>query len=130
MKWWEEHLSFPLPKRRRFARRKRLSVSKMNGETMLLYQDIGFWRDLVAEKMQGSRFLVRTERDSFTDLIENSTMPVFTADFFQNSAQSRASGEDRVTVPITEPEFNVSYDLVCNRANLSKWRTLFRPSDL
>ena len=36
-KWGEEHLSFLLPKRHRFARRKHLSVSEMNGENMLLF---------------------------------------------------------------------------------------------
>ena len=48
-KWREEHLSFLLPKRHRFARRKTLSVCEMNGENMLLFQDIGFWHDLVVE---------------------------------------------------------------------------------
>lgn len=52
--WGEEHLSFLLPKRHRFARRKSLSVSEMNGENMLLFQDIGFWHDLVVEKMPES----------------------------------------------------------------------------
>ena len=79
-KWGEEHLSFLLPKRHRFARRKSLSVSEMNGENMLLFQDIGFWHDLVVEKMPDSRFLVQTERYTFLELIENSTMPVFTTD--------------------------------------------------
>ena len=66
-KWCEEHLSFLLPKRHRFARRKSLSVSEMNGENMLLFQDIGFWHDLVVEKMPDSRFLVQTERYTFLD---------------------------------------------------------------
>lgn len=119
-KWGEEHLSFLLPKRHRFARRKSLSVSEMNGENMLLFQDIGFWHDLVEEKMPDSRFLVQTERYTFMELIENSTMPVFTSDYFCNSFSCGSPAADRVTVPITDPEFHISYYLVCRRKNRSK----------
>lgn len=116
-KWGEEHLSFLLPKRHRFARRKSLSVSEMNGENMLLFQDIGFWHDLVAEKMPDSRFLVQTERYTFRELIENSTMPVFTTDYSFDSFPDSDPVNSRVAVPITDPEFNVSYYLVYQKNN-------------
>lgn len=118
-KWGEEHLSFLLPKRHRFARRKSLSVSEMNGENMLLFQDIGFWHDLVAEKMPDSRFLVQTERYTFMELIENSTMPVFTTDYAFDSFSDAIPVGSRVSVPIIDPEFNVTYYLVCKK-NASK----------
>lgn len=118
-KWGEEHLSFLLPKHHRFARRKAISVSEMNGENMLLFQDIGFWHDLVVEKMHDSRFLVQTERYTFMELIENSTMPVFTTDYSFDSSHGSVPIGSRVAVPIIDPEFNVSYYLVCKK-NLSK----------
>lgn len=124
-KWKEEHLSFLLPKRHRFARRKSLSVSDMNGENMLLLQDIGFWHDLVVEKMPDSRFLVQTEQYTFMELVENSIMPVFATDFFCGTIQNSSLALDRVSVPITDPEFNVSYYLVCMKANYGKLKTLF-----
>ena len=123
-KWGEEHLSFLLPKRHRFARRKSLSVSEMNGENMLLFQDIGFWHDLVVEKMPDSRFLVQTERYTFMELIENSTMPVFTTDYLSDSFPCNPPATDRVTVPITDPEFHVSYYLACRRENRSRLKSL------
>lgn len=118
--WGEEHLSFLLPKRHRFARRKSLSVSEMNGENMLLFQDIGFWHDLVVEKMPDSRFLVQTERYTFMELIENSTMPVFTTDYVLNANPCAAPIGSRVTVPISDPEFNVTYYLVCKKEDSKK----------
>lgn len=119
-KWGEEHLSFLLPKRHRFARRKSLSVSEMNGENMLLFQDIGFWHDLVAEKMPDSRFLVQTERYTFMELIENSTMPVFTTDYSFDSFPDAIPVGSRVAVPIIDPEFNVTYYLVCKKGASKK----------
>ena len=121
-KWGEEHLSFLLPKRHRFARRKSLSVSEMNGENMLLFQDIGFWHDLVVEKMPDSRFLLQTERYTFKELIKNSTMPVFTTDYAYDSISDvgPALAGSRVEVPIIDPEFNVSYYLVCRKEDFKK----------
>ena len=125
-KWGEEHLSFLLPKRHRFARRKHLSVSEMNGENMLLFQDIGFWHDLVVDKMPDSRFLIQTERYSFLELIENSTMPCFATDSFRDIFPGASPAADRITVPITDPEFNVSYYLACRNEDQCKLKTLFQ----
>lgn len=119
-KWGEEHLSFLLPKRHRFARRKSLSVSEMNGENMLLLQDIGFWHDLVVEKMPDSRFLVQTERYTFLELVQNSTMPVFSTDYAFDASPDTVSITSRVSVPISDPEFNVSYYLVCPKNDSKK----------
>lgn len=125
-KWGEEHLSFLLPKRHRFARRKHLSISEMNGENMLLLQDIGFWHDLVTEKMPASRFLIQTERYNFLELIENSTMPSFSTDAFLDLFPNALPAENRIAVPISDPEFNVSYYLVCNKINQDKLKALFQ----
>ena len=120
-KWCEEHLSFLLSKRHRFARRKSLSVSEMNGENMLLFQDIGFWHDLVVEKMPDSRFLVQTERYTFLELVENSIMPSFATDFFQNAFPDSQPAVARVAVPIQDPEFNVTFYLVCKKAQKERF---------
>ena len=125
-KWGEEHLSFLLPKRHRFARRKSLSVSEMNGENMLLFQDIGFWHDLVVSKMPDSRFLVQTERYTFLELIENSTMPSFATDAFRDIFPGAPPASDRIAVPIADPEFNVTYYLVCGASNQDKLRAMFQ----
>ena len=96
----------------------------MNGENMLLFQDIGFWHDLVVEKMPDSRFLVQTERYTFLELIENSTMPVFTTDYYHNELLGSTPAPSRVAVPITDPEFNVSYYLVCRKEYSQKFSGL------
>ena len=116
-----EHLFFYLPKTHRFANRSSLSVREMNGENMLLFQDIGFWHDLVIEKMPDSRFLLQSERYSFLELVRNSTMPSFTTD----AAQYQQPEDERVRVPIEDGEFNVTYQLVCKKENKKRFRLLF-----
>ncbi|MBD5499166.1 MAG: hypothetical protein HDR11_15690 [Lachnospiraceae bacterium] len=98
----------------------------MNGENMLLFHDIGFWHDLVVDKMPDSRFLIQTERYTFLELIENSTMPSFATDSFRDIFPGDSPATDRIAVPITDPEFNVSYYLVCSKANQSKLNALFQ----
>lgn len=93
----------------------------MNGENMLLFQDIGFWHDLVLEKMPDSRFLMQSERYSFQELIVNSTMSVFTSDTYPDELLDSR----RVRVSIDDPEFHVTYYLVCKERNREKFWGLF-----
>ena len=98
----------------------------MNGENMLLFQDIGFWHDLVVDKMPDSRFLIQTERYTFLELIENSIMPSFATDVFRDIFPDASPAADRIAEPITDPESNVSYYLVCNKVNQGKLKILFQ----
>lgn len=116
----EENLFFYLHKQHRFAGRKALSIHEMNGENMLLFQDIGFWHDLVVEKMPDSKFLMQTEQYSFQELIINSTMSVFTSDAYPGNVPET----DRIRVSITDPEFHVTYYLVCKKKNKNRFRFL------
>lgn len=116
----EEHLFFYLHAQHRYAGRKTLSVDEMNGENMLLFQDIGFWHDLVTEKMPDSKFLMQTERYSFQELIANSTMSVFTTDAYPDDLP----GTPRVRVSIADPEFHVTYYFVCRKKDRERFRAL------
>lgn len=118
----EEHLMFFLPKKHRFAKRKFLTMDEMNGENMLLFSDIGFWHDIVTDKMPDSRFLVQNERYSFGELILNSVLPCFTTDLAYRSDFDRG---DRVRIPISDPEVNVSYYLVCKKENTKRFSAMF-----
>lgn len=116
-----EHLMFCLPKNHRFAKRKSLTLEEMNGENMLLFSEIGFWRDIVTEKMPDSRFLIQCERYSLNELIINSVLPCFTTDL---SSGNRPVWEKRVSVPITNPEVNVTYYLVCKKESRKRFSAL------
>lgn len=113
----EEHLMFLLPQKHRFASRESLAMAEMNGENMLLFSEIGFWADIVHEKMPDSRFLVQTERYSFGELILNSVLPCFTTDL----AFDKDFAKNRVAVPITDAEVNVNYYLVCKKEFKAKF---------
>ncbi|MGI6177829.1 MAG: LysR family transcriptional regulator [Eubacterium sp.] len=119
----EEHLMFLLPKNHRFARRKSLSLSEMDGESMLLYSKIGFWEEIVRTKMPHSRFLVQNDRSAFSELIANSVLPCFATDIAAHGTEQ--SEKDRVRIKITDPEVNVTYYLVCKNEDQPRFRALF-----
>lgn len=117
-----ENLMFLLPKNHRYARRKSLDLSEMNGESMLLYAEIGFWADRVKAKMPDSRFLMQSDRETFLELIANSVLPCFTTDLVYNS---EPGVEGRVAISIRDEEVNVTYYLVAKKENKKMFRALF-----
>lgn len=118
----EEHLMFFLPKNHHYAKRQSLCMAEMNGENMLLFSHIGFWADIVKEKMPDSRFLVQNERYSFEELVLNSVLPCFTTDMVMEDNRYL---ERRISVPITDEEVNVTYYLVCKKVRKSYFSPLF-----
>lgn len=122
MKSGTETLFFALPPTHRFADRDGLYMGEMDGENMLLYEDIGFWRSLPEEKMPHSRFLVQNERFAFEELIASSVLPCFISDV---TIASDGEPKDRVVIPVLDPEASVSYYTVCLKSTLPKVRKLF-----
>ena len=117
-----ETLFFALPRSHRFAGRDGLYMKDMDGENMLLYADIGFWRSLPERKMPHSRFLVQNERFAFEELIASSVLPCFVSDI---SLQNDGKPADRVIIPILDPDASVAYYAVCLKSTLPKVRKLF-----
>ncbi len=117
-----ETLVFALPKGHRYARRKSLSFAEMNGENMLLMNDIGFWNFVQTEKMPDSRFLTQSDRFSFNELLGASSLPSFTTDLANKYIET---GKGRIEVPISDPDASVTYYLVCRKETKKEYQALF-----
>lgn len=116
-----ESLMFALPKGHRYARRKKLSFSDMNGENMLLMPDIGFW-SFVMDKMPVSRFLTQSDRFSFNELVLASSLPYFVTDL---SEKYRITPPGRIYVPISDGAATVTYYLVCRSDRKKEFKSLY-----
>lgn len=117
-----ERLSFALPKGHRYVGRESLSFAEMNGENMLLMNDIGFWNFVQTEKMPNSRFLTQSDRFSFNELVRNSSLPSFTTDL---AIQYLGKNDDRIEVPISDSEASVTYYLLCLKNSQKVYQALF-----
>ena len=80
-------------------------MKDLNGETMLLRNRLGFWRELTVRKMPDTRFLEQ-EDVAFEELVKSSALPSFATDVVLRRDESPAN---RVNIPILDEEANVTY---------------------
>ena len=65
---------------------------------MLLYENIGSWRELPKRKMPLSKFLIQNDHDAFEELVMKSTIPSFATDLLSSPV------EGKVAIPISDAE--------------------------
>ena len=105
VKYGEEHLFFSLPPAHPLSGSRALYLRDLNGETMLLRNRLGFWRDVTDQKMPDTRFLEQ-EDVAFEELVKSSALPSFATDVVLRRDESPAN---RVNIPILDEEANVTY---------------------
>lgn len=108
-KYGEEHLFFSLPPAHPLSGSKALYMKDLNGETMLLRNRLGFWRELTVRKMPDTRFLEQ-EDVAFDELVKFSALPSFATDLWLNREGNHVN---RVNIPILDEEANISYYCLC-----------------
>ena len=105
VRYGEEHMFFSLPPAHPLSGSRALYLRDLNGETMLLRNRLGFWRDVTDQKMPDTRFLEQ-EDVAFDELVRSSALPIFTTDA---SLAREGSPPNRVNIPILDEEANVTY---------------------
>ncbi len=122
-RYFSERLSVVLPKTHRLADRKSLALADLAGETFAMYSDIGFWDKVKQEKIPDAKFVRlvrRTEDDPISAVIAASDMPTFISD----RTTSFTLPENRVAIPLSDDEMNVTFYAVCRRDKADDWRLL------
>lgn len=105
----QEELAIAVTTEHDLARLESVSFEAINGYNFLLMDQIGFWNELVQEKMPASKFLIQSNRFEFEELAYNSTLPRFATNLSQEREKIQ---DDRVIIPISNPEAHVRYHLV------------------
>ncbi len=116
--FFEEDLSLSLPKNHPLAKRKSVSFKDLEGQTMLLYSDIGFWHDMHVKTMPHTQFLIQSERQTFKEIVKASTLPSFTTNI---SIKHEGKMPDRIVVPFKDPQAHVHFSLVIQRKEKEKF---------
>lgn len=105
----KESLDIVVPQDHTLAKESSVSFSAIDGYNFLLMNQIGFWNDLVREKMPASKFLVQSSRFEFEELANNSTLPRFVTNL---SKDRKILQTERLIIPLSDPEAKVTYYLV------------------
>lgn len=110
-----EQLSVCVPKGHELEKYDELTFEQLNGHNCLLRDQIGFWTDMCHEKMPASRFLVQTDEFEFQELIKSSSLLCFATNF---GVLIPDVMKDRKIIPLTDPEADVTYHLICQKKNV------------
>ncbi len=120
MDYCEEDLYVALPPAHPLASRNELSLSDLNGQSILQYRNVGFWYDLCKAKMPDSLFLMQDEFQVLDELRRSSALP----SFLTNLTGPGPGGEHRVMIPLTDDEVNVIFYIKYKKANKSVFKDI------
>ena len=101
-----EQLYVCVPQEHELAGYEALNFAQINGFNFLLRTELGFWDALCREKMPASKFLVQTDAGVFDELVNASSLPCFTTDYFYRGNEPYAG---RVNIPLTDAEAHVVF---------------------
>ena len=101
-----EQLYVCVPQEHELAGCEALNFAQINGFNFLLRTELGFWDALCREKMPASKFLVQTDAGVFDDLVNASSLPCFSTDYFYRGNEPYAG---RVNIPLTDAEAHVVF---------------------
>lgn len=122
----EEDLLLSLPLNHPLASKKEIKFHDLDGQTMLLYSNIGFWHDLHMQKTPKTKYLLQEERLTFNEIVKASTLPSYTSNL---SIKREGKMSDRVILPINEEEAHVTYYVVMLKENKKKYKDLIDKID-
>lgn len=117
--YMEEHLFVCVKNDHEIATKSSVTMKELNGYNFLLRSELGFWDRMCRQKMPSSKFLVQNDEFEFTELVNNSSLPSFVTDV---TIERYPIPKDRVAIPISDSEANVSFFVAVSDA--SKYKLL------
>ena len=103
-----EQLFVCVPHDHQLASHETLTFADINGFNFLLRTELGFWDALCREKMPASKFLVQSDNAAFDELVNASSLPCFTTDYFHRQGNTYPG---RINIPLTDKAANITFYL-------------------
>lgn len=112
--YMEEHLYVVLPPAHPLSAHKELSLHALNGQSIFPLSKIGFWYEVCKKNMPDSLSLVQEKMTMLNELRKSSALPFFATDI----TASVDKPENRIYIPLTNPDVNAAYN--CNLKSANK----------
>ncbi|MBO4650306.1 MAG: LysR family transcriptional regulator [Clostridiales bacterium] len=97
-------------------------LSDLDGKTILLLTQIGFWINFHNNKTPNTNYLLQIDSDSFFELSQNSNYPSFSSSYYTSRGFET---KGKITVPIADPECHTDYFLACLSSEKKRYSALF-----
>lgn len=121
-KYGEEQLFFLLPENHPLAGRNTLSFRDFDGDTMLVYEDIGLWEQVYLRHLPNTHFIIEKDWSSFQKLIDTSALPVFITDL---ALRHFRFPPGKIPASISDKDARKSFYCVCLKNQKGKWKPIF-----
>ncbi len=122
MKYMEEALYLVVPENHELAGLSHLYLKDIDGYTILLHSNIGFWMDLCREHLSHSRFLLQNDFETFKELADASDFLFFTTSW---QLEHTSHPKNKKYLPIIDGEANITYYIICRKKNVAQFGLLF-----
>lgn len=119
-KIFEERLLLSVPPAHPLAAYPEISLSDLEGETMLLYSELGYWHDMHKKQTPNTHYILQTEYESMTALVRASALPSFVS----NITLDIRKDPNRVTVPIRDEAAKAEFYCCWRKAEHRKFKGL------
>lgn len=97
-------------------------LKDLDGLSILLLSNIGFWANAHREKTPNTKYLLQVETESFSELASNSSYPIFNSSYYIRRGETIPG---RINISIADPECSADYYLICLSSEQKKFQNLF-----
>ena len=81
-------------------------LEDLAGETMLLFHEIGVWRNLTETKMTQTKFIIQDRNEAFDALLQASALPAFVSNL---TLEYTSQPKNRLAIPILDQEAHITF---------------------
>lgn len=104
-----ERLLVKIDKFNPLSQKKAVTFKDLEGLSFLVVQDIGPWRKITQDNIPNAKFLYQENLNALEELTQYSKFPVFRSNLTIASNIHERKDDDRVLVPIDDPEAEVDF---------------------
>lgn len=98
-----------------FASKKSIKLEDMNGESFFIFAESPIWQDVISKYMPASAIHKQETVDAMYTIIRQTDLSTFSTNLSQTYLPTISS--NRVRIPFTDQDSNVTYYLICNKDN-------------
>ena len=99
------------------------TFADMNGESLLMASQVGYWDQIVREHMPQSHFLLQNSYGALQEIIRASSLPYFATDL---TIQLRGRYPDRSYIAISDEAATEHFYCFCRREDEKKYLAWFQ----
>lgn len=119
-----ENLMLCIPKTHPLASRESVRFADFDGESMIVFSQIGFWDSIHRRNLPDSHFIMQNDQADVHELADNSDLPTFITDL--SLAMNGMYGKNRVAVPISDEDAHAEFYCVYRKDEEKKLRPLLK----